>query len=142
MITETTNINSKKSRMSIEQNLLPISSKNTNEVIASNCSLPNKLSSIDFSKTVLPKQRKQKALKQTNIKNLNSNSKYVKRRLTGSLNSYSDLYLAAPRSPEFITTILAGNVKFNSNKNQFKCVECGDTDLKSHFKYYFFVFFI
>ena len=80
------------------------------------------------------KHRLQKALKQTNIKNLSFNSKYVRRRLAGNQYSHYADSPQVPKSPEIISTLLAGNITFNYNKNQFKCVECGDSDLKTHFK--------
>lgn len=89
------------------------------------------------SKLVVPPQRRQKALKQTNIKNFDVNSKYhrrFKRFLEKARAEDSDYGYLTPKSPEIISTTLAGNVRFCANKNNFKCVECGDTDLKTHFK--------
>ena len=95
----------------------------------------------DFSPTkVAPPQRRQKALKQTNVKSIDMISKYQRRfkrfldksKSTDENTEYG--YLSAPKSPEIISTTLAGNVKFCANKNNFKCVECGNTDLKTHFK--------
>ncbi len=78
--------------------------------------------------------RKQKALKQTNVKSLNINSKYHKRRMLDK-NRFDGLgYPPVPRSPEIVTMTIAGNVKVSLNKNKFKCVECGDSDVKGHFK--------
>ncbi len=78
--------------------------------------------------------RKQKALKQTNIKNLNINSKYHKRRMMEKNRFNGISYLPMPKSPEVVTMTIAGNVRVSLNKTKFKCVECGDTDVKSHFK--------
>lgn len=88
----------------------------------------------DLLPSPVKQPRRQKALKQTNNKNLSINSKYHKRRML-ERNSPKELnYPPVPKSPEIITTILAGNIRFRSNKNTFKCVECNNTDLKTHFK--------
>ncbi len=89
-----------------------------------------------------PYKRKQKALKQTNVKKNPDVNKSQRTCRTPSFDEsmkvlIQSLPVMPPKSvssPEVITTMLAGNVRFNYNKNKFKCVECGDTDLKSHFR--------
>lgn len=39
----------------------------------------------------------------------------------------------SPESSTFSLTF-CGNVRFNSEKFDFKCAECGDTNLKTHYK--------
>jgi len=90
----------------------------------------------------LPFRRKQKALKQTTIKKIPELNRSLRSGRTASFDESMKTFIQSmpvvqPRpasSPEVITTMLAGNVRFNYNKNKFKCVECGDTDLKSHFR--------
>ncbi|CAF0707489.1 unnamed protein product [Brachionus calyciflorus] len=78
-------------------------------------------------------KKKQKALKQTNIR------PHMQRRRFRS----SNYALEKDRSPscspnsassQKVSTLIFGNVKFNCIKNEFKCVECGEKDLKSHYR--------
>lgn len=137
-----------------------VNSTSTTNPITTTPTTINKISKIDeiinnksFTKTDIelavlsgpPYKRKQKALKQTNIKTTtttttatSSNSRSLR---SSSFDESMRTFLKSipaitqkSSSPEIITTYLAGNVRFTNNKNKFKCVECGDCDLRSHFR--------
>jgi hypothetical protein len=104
-----------------------------------------------------PRPRKQKALKQTTIKRLqrasvqisnnasspaSSTSISVKRKYRRSTVNDSEANqdnLSSPTSPTHpVSTLLFGKIQFNCIKKEFKCIECNESDLKSHYKLVYF----
>ncbi len=104
---------------------------------------------------VTPRPRKQKALKQTTIKRLQRGSLPINNNASSPASSTSisgkrryrrlnanDNHTEAtednpnsPTSPSHpVSTLLFGKIQFNCIKKEFKCVECNETDLKSHYK--------
>lgn len=104
-------------------------------------------------------RRKQKALKQTTMKKFNGNRSgpgssninpttgkraYRVRTATNVErgNSDDDDYDDKDhtqrnlQSNNALTTVFFGNVRFSCTRSQFKCIECGHSDLKSHYRYF------
>jgi hypothetical protein len=77
--------------------------------------------------------KKQKALKQTNIKKNIQTSGRRYRSAKANIESPTDSNEAS--QSQLISTILVGNLKFNCVRSMFKCIECGGSDLKCHFRY-------
>ncbi|RNA21266.1 Pogo transposable element with ZNF domain [Brachionus plicatilis] len=74
-------------------------------------------------------KKKQKALKQTNVR------PNMQRRRFRSSNFVLDRDLCQVDSSnsQHLSALIYGSLRFSCEKAQFKCIECGDTDLKSHY---------
>ena len=85
-----------------------------------------------------PKTNKQKEMKNKIPKTIQPATRRAYRNRTtsqendASSNNSKDLSPTLPTSQVF--TLIFGNVRFKCIKNEFKCIECGDTDLKTHYK--------
>ena len=85
----------------------------------------------DIKSTSTPIIKKQKALKQTNIKkNIQSGRRYRSARVS----SESPTDLNETSQSQLISTTLVGNLKFSCLRSMFKCIECGGSDVKCHFR--------
>lgn len=91
------------------------------------------------------KKRVQKALKQTTMKKFVGRGNVSVGRRGGfrgrsATNVENEEEFERPESPttgNFMTTVFFGNVRFSCPRSQFKCVECGHSDLKSHYRFGF-----
>jgi hypothetical protein len=89
------------------------------------------------------KKRVQKALKQTTMKKFVGRGSVGRRggfRGRSATNVENEEEFERPESPttgNFMTTVFFGNVRFSCPRSQFKCVECGHSDLKSHYRFAF-----
>jgi hypothetical protein len=82
-----------------------------------------------------PYMRKQKALKQTNVKKMSRRSTA---RITSSDNNdlvYNDIdtSMFSAQGEEILSALLIGNLKFHCIKREFKCIECNETELRNHY---------
>jgi hypothetical protein len=77
--------------------------------------------------------KKQKALKQTNIKKNIQTSGRRYRSTKANIESPTDSNESS--ESQLISTTLLGNLKFSCVRSMFKCIECGGSDLKCHFRY-------
>jgi hypothetical protein len=82
--------------------------------------------------------RKPKALKQTNMKKQPKTGQtrrtYRNRSVSHDVDGEKN-FDESPSSPSaIVSTSLVGNIRFNCMKSEFKCVECGDTNLKQHYR--------
>lgn len=95
-----------------------------------------------------PKKKVQKAMKRTmkRVESVNAGAVTSRRSRTkprvdyGQIDDDDD---ELDKTDETVprTFMLSNNLRLTCAREQFKCVECGHTDIKSHYKYGFFFFF-
>ena len=82
------------------------------------------------------KQREQKETKKQPKSSVPSTTRRTYRNRTTSqdtdLNPKQTSPNASPTS--IISTIIFGNIKFQCVRNEFKCIECGESDLRTHYR--------
>jgi hypothetical protein len=86
----------------------------------------------DIKSTSTPTIKKQKALKQTNIK---KNNQSIRRSSIKSARENIESDFNENSQSQVILTTLVGNLKFSCVRSMFKCIECGGSDVKCHFRY-------
>lgn len=76
-------------------------------------------------------KKKQKALKQTNIRPNMQRKRFRSNHFV--LNN--ELFSVDSSNDKKLSSLIYGTIKFNCEKEQFKCIECGESDLRSHYRF-------